>query len=252
MSFLVVGITDVMRILNGGVFNKIVHHIKVEIISVKELFINKKVLKTVGYVTLSLTMINSERSVDTDFISLLFVSSVGHELEDIFLGELFSKSDFEGADSRRSAVDGAADVILGIDVFEDNAVTEGDVLASFFRDHGFELFFFGFGPLEFFFLPFFVHLIIDFKRGRGQDLKQGLPVIMNIQGLIAHLLVINIINIVHLEIQVLISISILNSFLRFGGDKSVVDFGVSHGCLVGAETNDLSVFQYGGGHWPML
>lgn len=147
VSFLVVGITDVMRILDGGVFNKIVHHIEVEIISVKELFINKKVLKTVGYVTLSLTMINSERSVDTDFISLLFVSSVGHELEDIFLGELFSKSDFEGADSRRSAVDGAADVILGIDVFEDNAVTEGDVLASFFRDHGFELFFFGFGPL---------------------------------------------------------------------------------------------------------
>jgi hypothetical protein len=108
-------------------------------------------------------MINSEGSVDTDLISLFFVCSVGHELENIFLRKLFSESDFEGADSRRGTIDGAADVILGIDVFEDNTITEGDVLASFLRDHGFELFFFGFGPLKFLFLPFLVHLIVDFK-----------------------------------------------------------------------------------------
>ncbi len=86
VSSLVITIRDEMRVLDCRVLDKLLQKITIEhIIFAKKHLINKKVLKAVRYITLSLTVINSERSVDTDFISFLFVGSVGHELEDIFL-----------------------------------------------------------------------------------------------------------------------------------------------------------------------
>jgi len=53
-------------------------------------------------------------------------------------------------------------------MFENNFITERDVLSSFLRDHSFELFLFSFSTLKLFFLSFFVHFIIDLKRGSRQ------------------------------------------------------------------------------------
>jgi hypothetical protein len=86
MSFCVIDIRDEMRVFDCRVFDELLKKIAIEeIIFVKKLFINKKVLKAVRYITLSVTVINSKRGVDTDFISFFFVGSIGHELEDIFL-----------------------------------------------------------------------------------------------------------------------------------------------------------------------
>jgi hypothetical protein len=79
MSFCVIGIRDKMRVFDCGVLDELLKKIAIqEIIFVKKLFINKKVLKAVRYITLSVTVINSKRGVDTDFISFFFVGSIGH------------------------------------------------------------------------------------------------------------------------------------------------------------------------------
>jgi hypothetical protein len=86
VSFCVIGIRHKMRVFDCRVLDKLFKKIAIqERIFVKKLFINKKVLKAVRYITLSLTVINSKGGVDTDFIPFLFVGSIGHKLEDIFL-----------------------------------------------------------------------------------------------------------------------------------------------------------------------
>lgn len=136
-----------------------------------ELFIYKKIFKAVGYITLGFTMVDSEWCIDTDFITLFFIGSIGHELEDILFGQLLSQSDFKGPYTRRGAVNRAANVILGVYVLKDYSVSEGNVLSSLFRDHGLELFLLGLRPLELFFLTFFIHLIVDFERRSWKDFE---------------------------------------------------------------------------------
>jgi hypothetical protein len=92
-------------------------------------------------------------------------------------------------------------------VFENDAISKVNVLTSFFGDHSLELFLFGLGSLEFFFFTFVIHLIVDFKGRSGQDLKQGLSIVMNVEGFAGGIFVIDVFDVVDLEVDILIGVS---------------------------------------------
>ena len=171
VSFLIIRVLFIMRVFYLRIFHKFFQHIWLKTIFTEEFFINKHPFKTVRYVTLSLTVIDSERGVDTDFITLFFVSSVRHQLEDIFLWKFLSQAYLKSTDSRRRAINGSTDVILRVYVFKNDFVTERDVFASFLRNHGFELLLFSFGPLQFLLFALLIHFIIDLKGGSREYLE---------------------------------------------------------------------------------
>lgn len=187
VSSLVVGVNDVMKLFGFRVLNKILKGIGFQTIFTGKLFVNEKFFKAIRYVTLSFAVVNSKRRIDTDFVSFFFVGPVGHELEDVFFGEFFSEFDFEGPDARGRAIDRAADVILGVDVFKNDPVPETNVLAPFFHDHRLELLFLCFGSLQFFLFPLLVHFVVDFERRGRQYFKERLPVVGDVQSFIGSL-----------------------------------------------------------------
>lgn len=171
ISFYVVIISYVMRVFYLRVFYESFIYVFFEVHFSKKLFIDKHSLKAVRHITLSFTMINSKGSVYTDFISFFFVGSVWSKHEYILFWEFLSKFDFECTDTWWCTVDWAAHIILGVNMLKYDFITKRDVLSSFFWDHGFKLFLFGFSTLKLFFLSFFVHLVIDLERGSGKYFK---------------------------------------------------------------------------------
>lgn len=95
ISFDIIIISNVMGVFYFRILDKSLVNILFEVNFSEKLFINKHSFKAIGYITLSLTMINSERSIYTDFITLFFVSSVGSEHEYVLFREFLSEFYFE-------------------------------------------------------------------------------------------------------------------------------------------------------------
>jgi len=85
ISFYVVIISNVMRVFNLWVFDKTFINVFFKVYFSKKLFVYKHSLEAIRYVALSFTVVNSEWSIDTNFITLFLIGSVGTEHEDIFL-----------------------------------------------------------------------------------------------------------------------------------------------------------------------
>ncbi len=84
ISLLVVLIADVVGVLDFWVLDETLHEVLLESTFSEKLLVYKHPLKTVRHITLSLAMIYSKWSVDTDFVSFLFIGTIGIEHEYIF------------------------------------------------------------------------------------------------------------------------------------------------------------------------
>ena len=138
-------------------------------------------LHTIWQETLGFTVIKFQRSIDTDLISTFFISSIRHKLKNQLFRELFPQVDFESSNSRLSAIKRPINEVLRVKMLKHYFIAEENLFPSFFFDYGFELFLLSFGSRQtfFFFRWVFdgIHLIINFKGGSGQNLKQRFTVV---------------------------------------------------------------------------
>lgn len=115
---------------------------------------------------------------------MFFVGPVCSQFKNDLLGELSSEVDSECTNTGGGTVVAAVYIVLGIEMTEDDLVTEVDDLSSFFIDDGFKLVFFCLcagGRLCFFELILLrVHLVIDFEGPFWQYFEQGLAIVVDV------------------------------------------------------------------------
>ena len=86
--------------------------------------VQKYLLHAEGQITLGLSMIDLQRSVNTNLIAIFFICSVREELEDKLLRKLLPQVNFECTNTRLSTLEGTVNVVLGIQMPEDNFISE--------------------------------------------------------------------------------------------------------------------------------
>ena len=120
--------------------------------------------------------------------------------------------------------------MLGVEVLEDDLVTEMDHLTSLLVYVCSELFEFGlgsrggFGLFGLIFLG--VHLIIDFEGTLGQNFEQGFPIVVDVDHITAHGRQ-DVLGVVYLEVEVRVGITewsgeydlVVRKVLGFSSDR---------------------------------
>jgi hypothetical protein len=93
-------------------------------------------------------MIDSKGRIDTNLVALLLISPIRPQLKNNLLTKFLPQLDLKGANPTSSTIKRSIHIILRIQMFKDNLIPKGNVLASFFGDYGFELLLLGFGTWQ--------------------------------------------------------------------------------------------------------
>ena len=146
--------------------------------------VEEELLEAVGEVTLGFAVVYFEGGWKTDLVALFLVGSVSSKFKYNFSWQFLPQIDFESPNTWSCTIEGAVNEMMGVKMFEDDFITEMDNLSPFLVDAGPELFLLGFGSgRRFCFFEFVllaVHLIVDLEGAFGEDLEEGLAVVVDV------------------------------------------------------------------------